>query len=114
MSETWIILTWLGIVTTIGLNGFAAGLAAILSLWRPTTRRVGRTLLASAFSGFLPASIFFPMALTQREFIGGEGPIVAAVAFAVVFVIAAVASLPGAIFMTRKLEKPGNEFRAFE
>ena len=113
MPET-VILTWFAIASIIGLNGFAAGLAAILHLWRRTMRRGARATMSAAVSGLLPASIFIPMAFTDREFVGGEGQIIAAVGFATFWAVATAVSLPGSLIISRKLEAPGEEFRAFE
>ena len=109
-----VILSWFAIVSIIGLNGFAAGLAAILYLWRRSLRRGSRATIAAAVSGFLPATIFIPMALTDREFVAGDGIMIAAVGFTTFWAVAMAVSLPGALIVARKLEAPGDDFRAFE
>jgi hypothetical protein len=106
------ILAWIGIVILVGLNGFAAGAAAILHLWRSRLARGTRSMLAAALAGALPASflIVIPMADSGM----GEPFAVFLLAFAVVLAGATAVSLPGAIIVSKKLEKPGEEFRAFE
>lgn len=114
MSETVITMSWLTIVSIIGLNGCAAGFATMIYLWRRRLRGGPRAMLAAAASGLLPASVFLPMAFTDREFVGGEGPLVAAIAFVVVWGIATCVALPGALTVGRRLEAPGQDYRSFE
>lgn len=111
MTEA-VILGWVGVTGLIGLNGFAAGIVAVLHEWRSSLRRASRIVVASTTSGLLPASYFMVIPAATAAERGEFG--VMALAGAVVFVIAAVASLPGAIVLARKLARPGDEFRTFE
>jgi hypothetical protein len=114
MSEEIVIFAWLGIVGVIGLNGFAAGVAAALHLWQSRMRRAPRILLAAGVTGMLPASLILAMGLTDRSFLMGEGPLVMLAAFAMLFGPGAVLALPGAVVITRKLAQPNVDYRAFE
>jgi len=114
VSETVITMAWFAIVSIIGLSGCAAGFATMIFLWRRSLRVGPRATLAAAASGLLPASVFLPMAFTDREFVGGEGPPVAAIAFSILWGIATGISLPGALMVGRRLEAPGQAYRSFE
>lgn len=104
-----VILIWLGFVSLIGLNGFAAGVVAILHAWRRKMRRGGRILLASAAAGSLPTSVIFVIMMTESEEL-----VVVALGLVMVLAVSGVLSLPGAMIVARKLERPGDQFRAFE
>lgn len=114
MSEEVVLFAWLGVVGVTGLNGFAAGMAAVLHLWQRRMRNGLRVVLAAGMAGLLPASLILAMGLTDRTFIMGEGPLIMLLAFAMLFGPGAVIALPGAMAMTRKLAQPGDEYRAFE
>jgi hypothetical protein len=115
MSEA-IVGIWLIVVTVLGLNGFAAGMAAALYIWRRGMRRGARIASASTLAGLLPASIF--IVAGASELFGAsalsEEPVVWVVVVGLVLVVAGVVSLPGALVVGRKLEQPGSEYRAFE
>ena len=110
MSDT-IILVWVIAVTVLALNGFAAGVAALFYA-RKSMRGGSRNLLAAALAGLLPASLVIVVPLAQAG--AGEEPYIWLLAFAILFAVSTGVSLPGAIIVSRKLEKPGDEFRAFE
>ena len=112
--EGAVILIWVGFVSLIGINGFAAGVVAILHAWRSKMRRGGRILLASFAAGALPASLIFVAMLTEAEVGVAEEPIAMMLGSAMILVLSGVLSLPGAIVVARRLERPGNEFRAFQ
>jgi hypothetical protein len=114
VSDEIVIFAWLGIVGVIGLNGFAAGVAAVLHLWQSRMRRAPRIVLAAGVTGLLPASLILVMGLTDRTFLMGEGPFVMLVVFAILFGPGAVLALPGAVVITRKLAQPNVDYRAFE
>jgi hypothetical protein len=114
VSEEIVIFAWLGIVGVIGLNGFAAGVAAGLHLWQSRMRRAPRIVLAAILTGLLPASLILALGLTDRTFLMGEEPWVIVVAFAMLFGPGAVLALPGAVVITRKLAQPNVDYRAFE
>lgn len=109
------ILIWMGLFWIIGINGFAAGLAAVLYLWRGQYRHRSRTLLASALTGALPASMFIAIgAMDSTLSAGMETGIGFTVAFVFALVINGLFSLPGAIIVSRKLDGGGDAFRSFE
>jgi hypothetical protein len=106
------ILAWVGIVIVVGLNGFAAGAAAVLHLWRGRMAHGARSMLAAALAGALPASFMIVVPMAESG-MGGQFTIFL-LAFAVIFAGATAISLPGAIIISKKLAKPGEEYRAFE
>ena len=106
-SATWVIL-----VLIVGLNGFAAGVVALLHAWRRTQRRRSRVLTAGAVAGSLPAVLLLPLMLLDISW-EVEAPM-AFIGAGVFSAIAFVVSLPGAIVVARKLEGPGDAYKAFE
>ena len=100
----------------IGFNLCAAGVAAILHAWRSKMRRPVRVVAAAAATGALPASTLIVAGLVQVGWptTSAEEPFIAALAFALVMGLTMLASLPGAFIVARKLEAPGDDFRAFE
>jgi hypothetical protein len=104
---------WGIVVSLIFINGFAAGMVAILFAWRRSQRRGSRVLTAVVLTGLLPASMMVPALLAQAS-AGFESPAGMIIGTVGVFVLAMAGSLPGALIVARKLEAPGDEFRAFE
>ena len=111
---TPLVLAWVGLASIVGLNGFAAGVAAVLYAWRSGLRRGGRTFLASVLAGFLSASSFIGLGLLGSPELATEEPWILVGVFGGLFAVATVISGPGALLVARKLEKPGDDFRAFE
>jgi hypothetical protein len=112
MSEA-ILAIWVSFVLIVILNGCAAGVVAILHAWRSSMRRGGRVIVAVAVTASLPAIMFVP-AFIGDSLNPAEEPVVMVIAMSAIFVVAFVTSLPGAVIVARKLEAPGDEFRAFE
>jgi hypothetical protein len=110
MAE-WVIGIWAFVVAIVGLNLCAAGMAAILHAWRSQMRRGGRAVLASALSAILPSSFLVVVPLTEGW---GEWESGWILAIAMALALGTVVSLPGSLFVARKLEAPGDDFRAFE
>src|SRR5687767_11061765 len=109
----WIIGIWMIVISVVGVNLCAAGIAAILHAWRSKFRRGGRVVAAAAVAGFLPSSSLLAVGLAESAWSGpSEEPFVMAIAFGVVMAIAAIVALPGALIVARKLEAPGDDFRA--
>lgn len=104
---------WTILVSIVGLNGFAAGMAAVLHVWRPQQRRRDRALKAAAITGFLPASLLAP-AMIGGFSAGSEALTGLIIGFAAIYLISSVVSLPGATIVARSLERPGDAYRAFE
>ena len=104
---------WAILVSIIGLNGFAAGVVAVLHLWRPEQSRGGKVLFAVVFSGLLPTSLMIPSFLFAAS-VGTIAPVGMMIGAVVMFVLALVISLPGALIVARKLDAPGDHYRAFE
>ncbi|KRA83109.1 hypothetical protein [Altererythrobacter sp. Root672] len=104
---------WIILVVAVGLNGFAAGVAAALSVWGPAWKRPSRILVAAASAGFLPFGVLIPATFLELSS-GMKESTYLALGFGVMFVIATVVSLPGAIVVSRKLERPSDDFLAFE
>ena len=109
--QEWIVVGWVIVVTVVGLNDFAAGVAAMLHAWRSELRPGSRTLLAGTMAAILPTSFFIvvPLAEDWRSWESGW-----LLALAAVLGVGALVSLPGASIVTRKLEAPRGEYRTFE
>ena len=105
--------TWFGVVTFLALNGFAAGVAAAFYAWRRAISRWGRIFYSAGMAGLLPASIMI-LAVVNPDQYPIEDRIWIFPAACLIFSVGFVASVPGAWIITRKLEQPGDEFRAFE
>jgi hypothetical protein len=112
MSDA-LLAIWVTLVSIVILNGCAAGVAAMIHARRSPMRRGGRLMLAVGVTALLPTSMFIP-AFIGDSLANTEEPYVMAFAVAAIFVVALVTSIPGALIMARKLEQPGDEFRAFE
>ena len=112
----WVIGVWAIAMVIIGFNLCAAGVAAILHAWRSKMRRPVRVVAAAAATGALPASTLIVGGLVEAGWptSSAEEPFIAALAFAMVTGVTMLASLPGAFIVARKLEAPGDDFRAFE
>ena len=104
---------WSVLVFLVLLNGFAAGIAAALHVWRSKQPRRSRILTAAAVSGLVPAAIALP-AMAADVSSGMVAPLGLLVGIAVICAIAMGASLPGAVIVARKLDGPGDAYRAFE
>lgn len=110
----WVLFAVIVLAAVVSFNLCAAGVAAVLHAWRSKMRRGGRTVLASAVAGFLPASSIMAIGiLGSPENITQDAAVYAAI-FGICFAVATLVSLPGAIIVARKLEAPGNDHRAFE
>jgi hypothetical protein len=113
MSDTvlaiWVIVVWIFV-----LNCCAAGVGAMLHIWRRKIRRGGRIVAAAAIAGLLNIGMFVPVAFTDPTWAGPDGPLFLGVVFLGVLVLTFVIALPGAMVVARKLEAPGDDYRAFE
>jgi hypothetical protein len=110
--ESAVVLGWVAVTGFIGLNGFAAGVVAVLQAWRSGMRRGSRIFVASATSALLPAS--YMIVIPAMTGTSGEEFGIMILSSAVIFAFATVVSLPGAIIVSRKLVQPGDEYRTFE
>ena len=111
MSETTVAI-WAIALFVIILNGCAAGIAAFLHVRRKMGRG-GKVVGAIFGSGLLTAGIFIPAMISDFT-MQAEGALIIVLALLAIFVVAAFVSLPGALVITRRLEAPGDEYRAFE
>lgn len=111
MSE-WVIIGWVVFVSAAMLNGASAGVAALLHCWFGRFGRGARILSAALAVGALPASVLVVVPLADPETAGQ--PSYWAAAVALVFAVGSAVALPGAILVTRKLARPGEDYRAFE
>jgi hypothetical protein len=107
------IAIWTILVSIIGLNGFAGGVAAVLHTRRDKKRRRTRILTAAAMAGLLPACVMI-LPMLEAVSIGAEAPIALVIGVGGVFLMTMAVSLPGAIVVARRLEAPGEEYQAFE
>ena len=110
MGET-VVAVWSLAVAFVGLNGFAAGIVAVLHAWRSRMRQGGRVGMACLAAGSLPASIFAVVGFAESF---ASDPGTWALVVAGVFAVAAVISLPAAILVSRRLERPRTDYQAFE
>ena len=113
MSDTVIVL-WAGLVFALILNGCAAGVVAMLHAWRSSMGRGGKAVAAGFATGVGTGAMFMTFAIDDLTTSDTEGPLVVGLALAVFVAIATVVSLPGALIVARKLDRPGEDFRAFE
>ena len=104
---------WVIVVFIVMLNGCAAGVVGMLHAWRSKMGRGMRTLTAVVLTALLPSSMFIPSGFMDAT-MGTEGPLILGLAFGMVFALTLIVSLPGALIVARKLEQPGEEYRAFE
>ncbi len=84
----WVVVIWVVLATIVGLNGLAAGVAAMLHAWRSPLKRGGRTFWASAVAGFLPASSLVAVAILGSTENTTEGPMVLVSIFGMCFAVA--------------------------
>jgi hypothetical protein len=112
----WVIGIWAIVIAIVAFNLCAAGVAAVLHAWRSKMRRRGRIVAAAAATGVLPASTLIVAGLVEIGWptSSPEEPLVVALAFALVMGLTMIVSLPGAFLVARKLESPGEDYRAFE
>jgi hypothetical protein len=104
---------WIFLVFLVLLNGFAAGTAAVLHVWRSGQSRQSRAVTAAAITGLVPAIMMIPAIIAQGSF---EVPslVGSIVGIAVLCGLTMAVSLPGALIIARKLDGPGNAYAAFE
>jgi peptidoglycan/LPS O-acetylase OafA/YrhL len=107
------IFVWLGLVTFLFVNGFAAGIAALLLTLPRRIRRWGRISFSAMAAGLLPASVMMLAAIDPSEF-DVDGPLYGLLAFAMIFLIGSIGAIPGGWLITRRLERPSDDYRVFE
>ena len=95
------------------LNGFAAGLAAALHVWRKDQPRRSRVLTAAGITALVPVVITLP-AIYFEVSTGASAVVPVIVGFAFICGVTMAISLPGAVIIARKLDGPGEAYRAFE
>jgi hypothetical protein len=108
----WGIVGWVVFVSALMLNGTSAGVATLLHCRFGRFGGGARMLFAAFIAGALPASILIVIRLADP---GSGGQSVSwVVAVAVTLAVSGAVSLPGAVLVTRKLARPGDDYRAFE
>lgn len=110
---TTLVGIWSIVVFFVGINLAAGGVAAILHVRRKGQPRRGRVLTAAAIVALLPTALVIPAMLIPAS-IGGVAPVGMIVAVVLVFAFGFAGSLPGAVIVARQLDKPGDDYRAFE
>lgn len=100
------------LVGALILNGFAAGMAAMLYLWRRDWPRSRRIVLSALSSGMATLLLFSGVLL----FSGGlqEEPVVMVLVFGLFALAGAAVSLPAALIMSRKIERGPDIGSVFE
>ncbi len=86
------------------LNGFAAGVAAAIYLWRRNWSRRRRILVAVGLAGLVPTLMFSGIAIFAPGSVEETGMVVVFLLF-VFGGGGALVSLPGAIAMSRRIER---------
>lgn len=108
-SETQLLVVLL-IVTAVWQIGFGAGAAAVFYIRRPLARARERVLLSALVAGVMPAVTIAVAATMESPF--EAGPIAAA--FAIVLVVGGLTALPGAAYVTSRLDRARNVSSPFE
>jgi uncharacterized membrane protein YhaH (DUF805 family) len=111
MSET-VALIWGFALFGALINGCGAGMAATLHA-RGRLRRGGKVWGACIVTGLITAGIFAPFAFTDAQ-LADDDPVTLVLVLVVIFVIAMIVALPGALMITRRLQAPGDDYRTFE
>ena len=104
---------WAILLSVIGLNLAAGGVAAILHGRRDKQALRSRILTAAALTALWPAGMFIPVMLDgtlDEAHVSIEMLIGAGLLFLVGFAV----TLPGALIIARRLERPSEEYHAFE
>jgi hypothetical protein len=101
---------WITFAFAVIFNLCAAGVVAIVYSWANQVGRGGKIAIGAGVTGLLPGLALAPMIYLDET----TEPLVAVVAFFGITFAAALFSLPGAIAVATKLERPGNDLRVFE
>lgn len=104
---------WVIVIILVLLNGFAAGVAAALHVWRSGQPRRSRAVTAAGITGLLPLVMVFPAAI-EPAMRGTASVVGLIIGFIVLCGLSMAVSLPGAVIIARKLDGPGNAYQAFE
>ncbi|MBO9519075.1 MAG: hypothetical protein J7493_13495 [Porphyrobacter sp.] len=97
----------------VAMNGFSAGVAAVQFLWPSGRRRGARVLIAVTWAALV--AIGWSIPLMPAKIAGGSTPVVYYVmATGFLFAFIMILSLPGALIVSRKLERQSAPIRAFE
>jgi amino acid permease len=104
------IAIWITLAFALIFNLCAAGVVAIVHGWATQVSRTGKVMIAAGVTGVLPGLAMMPMILMDET---TEVP-VAIIAFLGIVIVTALFSLPGAIAVSAKLERPSNDLRVFE
>lgn len=114
MASTIAVIVWSLVFWLVGINGFSAGAAAALHIWKGKVRLRTRVLLACGIAGLLPSSLLVMIAAVEDA----GGSLEAGMGFTIAFVgsllVTGLVSLPGALIVSRKLAGPGDAWRSFE
>ena len=113
MSDT-VMGAWIFIVIAVLINGCAGGVAAVLHRRRASIRWGGRIATAATVTGLIATSMLLPVATGEPQWAESGGPLILVLALAAILAMAPLICLPGAVFVARRLEGPGDEFRVFE
>jgi hypothetical protein len=103
---------WSLLVTLAMMNLCAAGIAAIVYAWSRRIGHGGRVAIGALVTGSIPVVAFLP--IYAGDFLRTPDPEWRFAAMPVLLIILAVFSAPCAWLVSRKLDAPRDEFRAFE
>ena len=106
-----IMLAWMAFGALLVCNLIAAGCAALFHIWRGDSTPGVRMLAGAAMGGFIPAVLLGGLVMIGA---GTPANINAWIVMAPVFLFGLVASLPGAILVTKKLNRPPDYRSHFE
>lgn len=94
------IVVWFLLATLIGWNLIAAGVSAMLHVWKPAMSRGSRILLSALVAGALPGTMMLVVPFADPA-LDEVWPFLLGFVFATLF--GAACSLPLAIIVTRRL-----------
>ena len=106
-----LMLAWIAAFGVFIVNLIAAGCAALFHIWSGDSTPGVRMLAGAAMGGFIPAVLLGGLVMIGA---GTLANINAWIVMAPVFLFGLVASLPGAILVTKKLNRPPDYRSHFE
>lgn len=100
------------LLSAVLLNGFSAGIAAALFLWREGMARGQRIAFAALATGVTVCLLVVAIVLVDQGI--DDDPVTSVIAMLFFVAVGAVMSLPGAVIISRRIERDprvGDTFR---